>query len=120
MLHVTFVRLPEAGVASLRAWLGSLDSRTDELAESYRRQHTRQELFYLIEGKDSPILVIVSDSSDLAEGAREFLNSGFPLDTEFKRLIQEAGTVDPSVELLYDSRSLVPVPPLRHSEDEDG
>ncbi|MGI9556408.1 MAG: hypothetical protein ACR2N5_00540, partial [Solirubrobacterales bacterium] len=64
MLHVTFVRLPEAGVARLRAWLESLPARREELVESYRRQHTRQELFYLFEGKDDPILVIVSDSEN--------------------------------------------------------
>ena len=119
MLKVTFVRLPEEGVEKLKDWLGSLDARREELAASYRRQHTRQELFYLMEGQRGPVLVIVSDSANLEEGAREFLNSEHAIDREFKQLIQEAGTIDPDVELVYDSLDFVQPPPLRSTQDAD-
>ena len=110
MLRVTLVRIAEANVPRLRAWLDSLDARRDELAESYRRQHTRQELFYLIEGRDDPVLAIVSESADLEAGAKEFLNSELAIDVAFKSLIQDIGVGEPVAELVFDSRDVLPVP----------
>lgn len=107
MLHVTFVRMSEEGTSRLRSWLASLGERRTELAESYRRQHTRHELFHLLPGKDGPTLVVVTESSDFQEGAREFLRSEHPIDREFKQIIQDGRIDEPAVELLYDSRDFI-------------
>ncbi|MBW2292554.1 MAG: hypothetical protein JRG94_09605 [Deltaproteobacteria bacterium] len=119
MLNVTFVQINETEVPRLRAWLDTLSSRTAELAESYRLQHTRQELFYLIEGREHPTLVIVSESADLQAGAKEFLSSELSIDVEFKTLIQDISIADPAVELVYDSTLLLPVPASRSVIEED-
>ncbi len=111
MLRVTYLRLDREAVPRLRAWLDGLDARKAELAESYRRQRTRQELFHLIEGSDGPVLAIVTESSDVGAGAKEFLDSQLPIDLEFKALIQEAGFAEPSATLLFDSVELLPDPP---------
>ncbi|MBW2723404.1 MAG: hypothetical protein JRE71_03365 [Deltaproteobacteria bacterium] len=116
---MTFVQINETEVPRLRAWLDTLSSRTAELAESYRLQHTRQELFYLIEGREHPTLVIVSESADLQAGAKEFLSSELSIDVEFKTLIQDISIADPAVELVYDSTLLLPVPASRSVIEED-
>lgn len=108
LIHMTFVRVAEPQVPRLRSWLEALGARRDELAESYRRQHTRQEHFYLLGGKDARILVIASETADLRAGAVEFLNSELAIDVEFKKLIQDIGVIAPDVELVYDSRDLLP------------
>jgi len=109
LIRMTFVRVARGQVPRLRFWLDSLGSRRDELAESYRRQHTRRELFYLVEGRDDPILVIATESADLRAGAKEFLNSELAIDVEFKTLIQEVGVADLPIEQLFDSRDLLPL-----------
>jgi len=83
--------------------LGDLSIRHHELGECYKRQGTRHELFYLLEGKHGPILVLVSELKDLEEGGAAFLHSHRPLDVEFKELIQEIRAEEPPTELLYDS-----------------
>jgi hypothetical protein len=119
LLNVTFVQINESEVPRLRAWLDTLSSRAAELAESYRLQHTRQELFYLIEGPEHPTLVIASESADLQAGAKEFLTSELSIDVEFKTLIQDIAVADPAVELVYDSTILLPVPASRSAIEED-
>jgi hypothetical protein len=108
LIHVTFVRIARDQVPRLRAWLAGLVDRRNELAESYRRQHTRRELFHLVEGSDGPLLVITSESDDLRAGTEEFLNSELAIDVEFKTLIQEIGEGESGVEKVYDSRDLLP------------
>lgn len=119
MLNVTFVQITESEVPRLRAWLDTLSSRKAELAESYRLQHTRQEFFYLIEGREHPMLVIASESADLQSGAKEFLTSELAIDVEFKTLIQDIAVMDPAIELVYDSTILLPVQATRSSIEED-
>ncbi len=108
MLRVTFVRVAEENVARLRAWLDLLTRRRTELEESYRRQQTRHELFYLVESGLDPVLAIVTESADLEAGAKEFLGSDLAIDVAFKELIQEIGVEEPVAELIFDSRDVVP------------
>jgi hypothetical protein len=109
VINLTFVRIAEADVPRVRAWLAGLEDRAAELAESYRCEHTRQELFYLIDGREDPILVIAAESGDPKAGAQTFLGSKLPIDAEFKAMIQEVGTVLSGAELLFDSNELLPV-----------
>ena len=119
MLHVTFVRISEEGASRLRSWLASLGSRRAELAESYRRQNTRHERFYLLPGEDGPTLVVVSESSNFDEGAREFLRSEHPIDREFKQIIQDGQGRELDAERVYDSRDFVSDPAEVFSGEEE-
>ncbi len=107
MLHTTIARIDEEDVPRLRAWLGSLASRREELRESYRRQGTRHELFFLIRTRTRPILVLISELADVEHATRSFLRSNLPLDLEFKTLVQEISEMEEDVELLYDSARYV-------------
>ena len=110
MLNATFARVEENDVPRLREWLESLSSRRDELLASYERQGTRHELFFLVRTQHSVLLVLISELNDLEQGTESFLHSDFPLDLEFKDLVQEISMFDTAVELLYDSSDHVAVP----------
>lgn len=104
MLHATFARLSEEDVEPLRAWLGGLRARREELAESYRHSGTTHELFFLVRGDDGPILVLISELRDRERSGASFLRSELPIDVEFKDLVQEHTLGPARVEMLYDSR----------------
>jgi len=60
MLNATFARVSEEDLPRLRSWLAGLDARRDELAESYRREGTRHELFF-----KSLVMDIAENESDV-------------------------------------------------------
>lgn len=109
MLNAVFARVEEDDLPRLRAWLGSLSERQDELRESYRRQGTRHELFFLVRTAQAPLLVLISEVRDLEQATTSFLRSNLPLDLEFKSLVQEISRFELGVELLYDSSEHVDV-----------
>jgi hypothetical protein len=104
VLNATFARVREEDLPRLRSWLASLAERREELRESYQRQGTRHELFFLVRTERAPLLVLISEIRDLEEGTASFLRSNLPIDVEFKSLVQEISRFDEGVELLYDSR----------------
>ncbi|MDJ0868143.1 MAG: DUF6176 family protein [Myxococcota bacterium] len=103
MLNATFVRIRRQDVARLRAWLAELPARRTELAEAYRLEGTRHELFFLVEGESGPVLVLLSELADRERGRASFLRSRLPIDLEFKELIGAIEDGDVAAELLYDS-----------------
>ncbi len=109
MLHATFARVDEEDLPRLRVWLDSLSSRRAELSRSYREEGTRHELFFLVRGDSSPILVLISELEDLEAARASFFQSNLPLDVEFKSLVQEISHGEAPVELLYDSSRYVEV-----------
>ena len=108
MLNATIARVREDELPKLRAWLASLGERRDELGESYRRQGTRHELFFLVRARGQPLLVLISELDDVEQASSAFLRSDFPLDVEFKTLFQQVSPELADVELLYDSSAYVP------------
>lgn len=107
MLIATFARVDERDLPRLREWLGSLSDRRSELRESYRRQRTRHELFFLIRTERSPLLVLISEVADLEQASASFLRSNLPIDVEFKSLVQDIAHTEGAAELLYDSSDFV-------------
>ena len=103
MLHTKIARIDEEDVPRLREWLGSLSSRREELRESYRTQGTRHELFFLVQTRRSPLLILITELDDVARGTESFLRSELPLDVEFKTLFQDLEPEEAEVELIYDS-----------------
>lgn len=107
MLNASFAAIDEADLPVIRAWLASLGERRDELRESYRRQGTRHELFFLVRAPN-PVLVLISELDDVEEGSDTFLRSRMPLDLEFKSLMQDVSDGEMMLaELLFDSATLV-------------
>jgi hypothetical protein len=109
LLNAAFARIDEHDLPRLRGWLASLSERNSELRESYRRQGTRHELFFLVRTRESPLLVLISELADREEGAATFLRSNFPIDIEFKNLVLDISRFEPQVELLFDSAHHVEV-----------
>jgi hypothetical protein len=104
MLNVTFIRIEEGGIERLQEWLAALPDRKSELKESYIDQGTRQELFYVVQGKPGPILAMITELKDVEKGCVSFLKSTHLLDLEFKALIQEISLGSPAnIETVYNS-----------------
>lgn len=103
MLNTTFLRVREEKLPELRAWLGALEGRQEELRTVYAAEGTRSEQFFLVRGEDGPVLVIVTELEDRRRGGETFLRSPMPLALEFKQLIQEASDGPTLYEALYDS-----------------
>lgn len=107
MLLTRIARVPRDDVPRLRAWLAELPGRVEELRESYRTHRTRHELFFLVQTRRAPILVLISEIEDREQATNTFLASNLPIDVEFKSLIQEISLEEAEFELLYDSSTLV-------------
>jgi hypothetical protein len=107
MLNATFARVREEDLPRLRAWLAELPARREELAESYRREGTRHEVFFAIRTRPDPIVVLITEVQDLHHAVVSFLGSHQPLDLEFKSLVQDIATHESDVELLFDSASVL-------------
>ncbi|MBW2713092.1 MAG: hypothetical protein JRC77_05010 [Deltaproteobacteria bacterium] len=103
MLNVTFVRIEQDDIKRLQRWLAELPERKSELEKSYLEQGTRQELFYVLQGKRGPILAMITELKDVESGIVSFLKSQHPLDIEFKELIQEISQGPATFKTLYDS-----------------
>ena len=112
MLNATFARVSEEDLPRLRSWLAGLDARRDELAESYRREGTRHELFFVIRASPDPIVVLISEVADLEHAVSSFLRSNQPLDLEFKSLVMDIAENESDVELLFDSARVLGSPPV--------
>jgi hypothetical protein len=108
MLNATFARVAEQDLPRLRAWLAELPERREELVESYRREGTRHELFFVIRARPSPIVVLITEVADLEHAVVSFLRSNQPLGLEFKSLVQDIAAAESDVELLFDSATVVP------------
>ena len=107
MLNATFARVTARDLPRLQSWLASLDSRRDELAESYRREGTRHELFFVIRMHPDPLVVLISEVDDLEHAVVSFLRSNQPLDLEFKTLVMDIAESESDVELLFDSQRVL-------------
>ena len=107
MLNATVAVVAPEDLPRLRAWLAGLESRREELAESYRLEGTRHELFFVIRADPDPILVLISEVDDLEHAVVSFLRSNLPLDLEFKELVQDIAQHEEGVELLFDSSRIL-------------
>ncbi len=110
MLQVTIGRVDEDDVPVLRGWLAKLDSRRDELRESYSTHGTHHELFLLVRTPTQLLLLLIAEVKDDEQATRSFLRSNLPIDVEFKSLVQKIGPEAAEVELLYDSSTYVALP----------
>ena len=66
----------------------------------------RHELFFLVQTRRAPILVLISEVEERDRATSTFLTSNLPIDVEFKSLIQEISLEEAEFELLYDSSTL--------------
>jgi hypothetical protein len=79
-----------------------ISRRREEALASYRDEGTRHEQAYLIEGRNSPILIYVAEVEDVERARQAFLASKLPIDLQHRETMREAvaGRLEP--ELLFE------------------
>lgn len=104
MLRVSMRRIRPGKEDRLRAWLAELNSRADEVRETFRDETVRAEQAYIVAGDAGPVLVYVMEAEDFEQGSNAFATSRHAIDAEHKEVMGEC---------LAESLDLLPVYDVR-------
>lgn len=102
MLRVAIRRIRSEKEARLRAWLAELNSRADEVRETFRDETVRAEQAYIVAGSEGPLLVYVMEAEDFGQGAKAYAASRHKIDAEHREVMRECLEESPKVDPLYD------------------
>src|SRR6059036_2648651 len=102
MLLVVMRQVQPGQVDRLRAWLHELQQRSEEVRETFRQETVRQEVAYLMEGRDGPVLIYAMEAEDFAQASEAFKSSTLPIDAEHKKVMAEVLGDPVPVEQLYE------------------
>lgn len=86
----------------LRAWLAELNSRADEVRETFRGETVRAEQAYIIPGDAGAVLVYVMEAEDFERGSQAFATSRHRIDAEHKEVMRECLAESLDIAPLYD------------------
>jgi hypothetical protein len=102
MLRVAISRVRPEKEARLRTWLAELNSRADEVRETFRDETVRAEQAYIVGGADGPLLVYVMEAADFDRGAKAYATSHHKIDAEHREVMRECLADSPRVDPVYD------------------
>jgi hypothetical protein len=102
MLKMTIAKVKPEEEQNLRAWLAQLNSRRDEVRETFSREGVRHEQAYLLRTSDAPILIYVMEAQDHELARKAFQSSTLPIDLEHKAVMSRVLAGKADVELLYE------------------
>ncbi|MFN0057766.1 MAG: DUF6176 family protein [Planctomycetota bacterium] len=102
MLRVVIRRIRPEKEPRLRAWLAELNSRADEVRETFRGETVRAEQAYIVAGAEGPLLVYVMEAEDFERGSKAYAASHHKIDKEHRAVMRECLAESPKVDPLYD------------------
>jgi hypothetical protein len=102
VLLVRFSKVKPEQLGRLRLWMNELMRRRDEVLETFEQETVRQEVAYLLEGRDGPTLVYAIEAEDLEHAGRAFRASTLPIDIEHRSVMREVLEGPAHAELLYE------------------
>lgn len=102
MLRVAIKQIRPEKESRLRAWLAELNSRADEVRETFRDETVRAEQAYIVAGNEGPLLVYVMEAEDFDRGSRAYAVSRHKIDVEHREVMRECLAESPKVDLMYD------------------
>lgn len=88
--------------SSLRAWLMELDSRADEVRETFRDESVRAEQAHIVAGNAGPLLVYVMEAEDFDRGGKAYTESRHQIETEHREVMRECLAESPKLDPVYD------------------
>jgi hypothetical protein len=104
MISLKFRRIKPDEMQHLRAWMGELMQRQEEVRETFRQEGVRHETAYLLQTPEGPALVYAVEMEDEARAQQVYAASQLPLDLEHRQHMRAVQTGPLAVELLYDVR----------------
>jgi hypothetical protein len=87
MIRITFRSVRTGEEDRLRAWLAQLNTRRDEVRETFRREGVRHEAAYLLETPDGLVLVYAVEAMDFAQAHRAYATSPLSIDHEHRAVL---------------------------------
>jgi hypothetical protein len=105
MLRVVMRRIRPEKETRLRAWLAELNSRAEEVRETFRDETVRAEQAYIVpgdRGDRGPLLVYVMEADNFARGSKTFAASRHKIDTEHREVMRECLAESLELGPLYD------------------
>jgi Family of unknown function (DUF6176) len=105
MLLLVFNRVKPEKVERLRSWLHELETRREEVLETFHNETTRHEVAYLLEGREGPVLVYAIEAENVDTAREAFQNSTLRIDAEHKAVMAEVLVDCAGVEKLYECAS---------------
>lgn len=102
MLRVAIRHIRPEKEGRLRAWLSELNSRADEVRETFRDETVRAEQAYIVPGVSGSILVYVMEAEDLAQAATTVAASTHEIDAEHRAIMRECLADSLQLSPLYD------------------
>ena len=96
MLQTWIHRIKPGMEPRLRAWLAQLNSRADEVRESFAAAGVRAEQAFVLPGVTGSLLIFVGEAANHATAAQVFDASTRPIDVEHRRVMEECieATID--------------------------
>ena len=88
LLKVSVSEVKPGSEDRLRSWLRELDSRGEEVRETFEQETVRQEQAYLIDGARGLLLVYVSVAEDHERARSAFEASTLPIDAEHAAVME--------------------------------
>lgn len=102
MLRVLMRRIRPGKEGLLRAWLAELNSRADEVRETFRDETVRAEQAYILAAAEGSVLVYVMEAEDFEQGSKAFATSRHKIDAEHKDVMRECLAEPLDAVPLYD------------------
>jgi hypothetical protein len=102
MLRVAIRRIRPEKESRLRAWLAELNSRAEEVRETFRGETVRAEQAFIVAGDEGPLLVYVMEAEDFERGAKAFAESHHKIDAEHREVMRECLGESLKLSPLYD------------------
>jgi hypothetical protein len=89
ILHVSIARVKPGQVARLRAWLDELQTRADEVRETFAAEGTSHEQGFILDVGGEQLLVYASECEDYAAAGEAFSRSTLPIDAQHRQIMPE-------------------------------
>jgi hypothetical protein len=102
MLQVAINRVRPEKEARLRAWLAELNTRADEVRETFRDETVRAEKAYIVAGSEGPLLIYAIEVEDYETGAKAYASSQHKIDAEHRAVMRECLLDSPKAVPLYE------------------
>jgi Family of unknown function (DUF6176) len=102
MIKVSIRHIRPEKEQRLRAWLAELNSRAEEVRETFRGETVRAEQAYIVQGDTGPLLVYVMEAEDFERGSKAFATSHHKIDAEHKDVMRECLGESVNVAPLYE------------------
>ena len=101
MLQVAISRVRPDKEVRLREWLLELNTRADEVRETFRDETVRAEQAYIVAGSEGPLLIYVIEVEDYEKGANAYASSRHKIDAEHRAVMRECLLESPKLKPLY-------------------